>query len=145
MSCWSGGRFYNKGYVLPGSHWLSGPFVAKEGRRSLLKISLKNDQWHIAKSWSFPHADLWGEEWSLCWYSKLLRGSENFLHSFCLNIEFCIFLPNKFLVVDWVTAFNSLSGFYVRFIYLYWNFFFEHWHFSYSGMALMGSLYAEHQ
>lgn len=100
--------------------------LPKKEEAGLLKISLKNDQWHAAKSWSFLHADLWGEDWSPCWYSKLLRGSENLLHSFCLNTEFYIFLLNRFLVVDWVTAFNSLSGFYVQFIYLYWNFLFEH-------------------
>lgn len=93
-----GGCFYNKGYVLSGSHWLSWPFVAKEGRsRSLLKMSLKSDQWHIAESWSFLPADLWGEEWILCWYSKLLPCSENLLHLFCLKILY--FLLNK---IKWI-------------------------------------------
>lgn len=119
--------------------------LPKKEEAGVLKRSLKRVQWHIAKSWSFPHADLWEEEWSLCWYSKLLRGSENLLHSFCLNIKFCIFLLYKFLVVDWATAYNSFSGFYVHFIYLYWNFLFEHWHFSYRGVSLMGSFHAEHQ
>lgn len=36
--------------------------LPKKEEAGLLKISLKNDQWHIAKSWSFPHVDLWGGE-----------------------------------------------------------------------------------
>lgn len=64
--------------------------LPKKEEAGLSKIILKNDQWHIAKSCSFPYTGFWGGVKSVK-HSKLLCGSENLLHSACLNIGLCGF------------------------------------------------------